>query len=183
MPSVDPTPTQVLASAKALGGRISLMRQETLRLLSSVLPEVVELANQEQGISIRPPKSYYVARQVIEKNAFPAIIVGTSVGSRPSPPRTRFRDVTLQLYIVDAAAPGREQLDDLWDLAELADMVMLHTQSGWCAQGGPYDGRKVWTELVFEGMSQLPDGWEDYAGVVVTYSALLAGINGWTPNP
>lgn len=178
----DPTPQQILALSKGIGGRVAPARNEMLRLLESVLPGTVALFNDTEDLRIKVPKGYFKSRESLaEQKEWPVIVVAASVRLTAKASGTRFKRVTLGVFIIGGRAESSEALDNVWDLAELADMVVGGTQRGWCLP----DGRMVWNQLLPnpEGISQLPGDWDKYSGTVAYYDADQMGLDLWTPAP
>lgn len=174
-----PSPQTIINNASALGGRVSRARGEMLSLLFLALPPAVEALNANENISVIAPKQAVLKRQLLEENAFPALVVNARVVGDPTePPRSRFRSVQMIIFIVTSAGSGREQDDDLWDLAELVDMTLLEAQGGW---KNP-DNKPVWSSLELEEITdELGDGWDGYAGIKLIYTAHMGGLRGFDP--
>lgn len=176
----DPTPDDVLASAKGMGGRVSIARNEVLRLLEAVLPGTVGRFNEINGTRIRAPQGFFGSRESLaEQKAWPVVVAGASLDIEARASGTRFKHLTLVVFVVGGRTETREALDDVWDLAELADLVVGGTQRGWCLP----DGRMVWNQCLPQGITQLPGDWEKYSGTAAYYRVDQMGLDLWTPAP
>lgn len=177
----DPTPSEVLAGT---GGRISVLQTEVIRLLMAVLPGTVDLVNTREGIDIagrasQPGKriNFYAVRESLEGAQLPCVAVGSAVGAESLGTQEDAETITLMIYVVTARTEVREQVDDMWDLAQLVRKIMK-TQRGAHCLPDP-DGRKVWNFCRFAGMTALPMDWEAYSGLAIHFEVGQAALTLW----
>lgn len=165
-----------------MGGRVSVARNELLRLLESVLPGVVALHNTTEGTRIDEPQAFLPSRvSLAEQKKWPVVVVAASLDVEAKASGTRWKQLTLGVFIIGGRIDTPEGASDVWDLAELADMVVGGTQRGWCLPEP--DGRMVWNQLLPGPITQLPGDWEKYSGTMATYTVHQRGLDLWTPAP
>lgn len=176
----DPTAEDVLAYAGGANGRVSLVRREVLRLMRVSLPGAIALHNtRESGAGLQAPRAYLSARLPADDEKFPLLMVGASSGRAQSPGRMNFRTLTVMIYLVTRATEIEAQLDALWDTAELCEAIMTTVQGFHCLPAP--DGRKVWTQALWQSTSQLPAEWPQYSGAAIEYTIDQWGLDLWTP--
>jgi hypothetical protein len=175
----DATPEQVLAAAGGYNGRASLARREILRLMRSSLPGVISLVNQlEPDAELVAPRDYIPARIPNENEKYPVLMVGLATGRTPqSPGKMNFRTLSVMIYYITQATDVESQLDALWDVAELIEATMTKVQGFHCLP----DGRKVWTQALWQSTSQVSEAWPAYSGAVLEYHVEQWGLNLWAP--
>lgn len=173
----DPTAETILAGAGAAGGRVSMVQKEAIRLLRACLPGTVALANSRENISIESPVMYYAVRESLEGVQLPCVAVGCAVGGEPLGTQANALDITMTVFVVGKRTEVREQVDDLWDLADLARLV-LKTAYGVHCLPDP-DGRKVWNACRFQSMNSVPVDWESCSAIAISYQVVQAGLTLW----
>lgn len=174
----DPTAAEILAAAKAIGGRTSVIRSEVVRLLAATLPGVIALHNTRESENLTAPARIRYARTNFDKLVFPTIAVGCRVQRISIAPRVTGRVPVLTITVLAEPGASSEQVDEMWDLAELCEMVLKKTAGGWKLP----DNRALWISCAAQGLSdQLPDAWKQYTGVHGEWEINQAGLDLWTP--
>lgn len=171
------TPEEIFQGVAATMGRASAAKNEILRLLEAELPGLVAYQNEREGIAIPVPKRYYQARESLDDIEVPAILVGLSIDLKAAAPRVNFSYLTVGIHVVGGVIGTRENLDDIWDLAQITALAMKQTQSGWCLP----DRRRVWSQAVPVSVEQLPGKWDKYSGISCYYQIDQRAIDLWTP--
>ena len=171
----DPTPASIVANMR--GGRVSVARNEVLRLMHDLLPGVIAAQNARDGIEITAPKQFYAARESLEGLTLPAVMVGASLDLTAPSPGVMFKAVTVGIFCIGGRIEGRAEIDDMWDTVELAIEIMKTTQRGHCLP----DGRLVWNQCIPSKAEQLPGNWDKYSGAAAYFRLDQMGLDLWTP--
>ena len=175
MPTVDPTPESIIAGMR--GGRVSVARNEVLRLMHDLLPPVIALQNARDSTAIVAPKQFYAARESLEGLTLPAVMVGASLDVEAKGGGVQFKSVTVGIFCIGGRVEGRAEVDDMWDTVELAIEIMKTTQRGHCLP----DGRLVWNQCIPSKAEQLPGNWDKYSGAAAYFRLDQMGLDLWTP--
>jgi hypothetical protein len=174
----DPTASEIFSGGTSSGGRIAPVRNEVLRLMKACLPVAIAYQNSRESITIPTPQGYYVARESLEGiKELPVVVVSASLDFDTSIPRVNFGSLTIGIHCLGERIEVREQDDDLWDMAQIAVLIMKRTQTGWKLP----DGREVWRTCIPTSVRQLPAPWAQYAGVSAYFSIEQKTGDLWTP--
>lgn len=161
------------------GGRVSLVQTEVMRLLGAVLPDVVAAVNEAESKVIRvpPAENYYAVRESLEGASLPCIAVGSALGFEDLGNQDQAEVLTMIVYIVDARIEIKDQVDDLWDLAQLAHRVMKQVRGSHCLPDP--DGRLLWKYCRAQNITAIPAEWTAYSGLAIHYQVNQAGTQLW----
>jgi hypothetical protein len=174
----DPTPEEVMQGARLAGGRLRLARAEVMRLQSTLLPAVVDYQNERDHLTIPRPAAFRYARTNLGKLALPTVVIGAYLDAHSLAIRTQGKITTLSITVLGEPTEVGEQVDDLWDIAELAAQLMKKTSNNWHLS----DGRLLWISCKLQSIDDaLPDYWKQYAGVRAEFIINQAGCDLWTP--
>ncbi len=181
-PCTPPTPDEVYGYLPLIGGRVSIAMNEILRLMKFCLPDSIAFINAKCGYTdgIPIPQSYRMAPEKLTKNDINSVLVGCSVGL-PSEGAGQFKAVSnIQLYSINQPVTDREQVMDQWDRLWVMAAILRPSLGGWTDPAG----RTVWNNLRPTAITALPQAWEDYSGVGITYEMTQYPYqsNLWTPD-
>jgi hypothetical protein len=160
------SPEELIESGKTMGGRVSVARREILRVLGDELPALIKHINTRDNRQITQVDQFRFARTILTGFTFPAVLVGATAKVVAVAPRVVTRVVTLEISCIAGHIEGGKELDDMWDVAELCEMVLKPRKPGHCLP----DGRRAWNTLDCQGYSDLPEKWSKYDGVSLTFT-------------
>lgn len=182
----DPTPEQVYAALPSIGGRLSIMTREVLRLMESCLPGALDFTNQKLNLANAPrgpipaPAFYRMSGEKLGEDDINGILVGVSSPYRNLGASQWEGDSHFSLFSLDkpiGANPIRIQ--DHMDRVHIMGGILVCTRGAWTDPAG----RPMWYVARPLDVAMLPGQYQDWSGWGFTWNIKMAPIsNAWLPD-
>jgi hypothetical protein len=149
---------------------VSVAVEEVKRRLEESLPGNLTYTNTVNGLTddraMELPKGYYLAPESLTDDYINCVLVGADVHAERAGGPTQRNVVSIVVYLVNDRIRTGTQVKNTWDRGEVLRDTMLQFLRD-CVDP---EGRTVWRQLVWRDMSLLPEPYQEYSGIAITYT-------------
>jgi hypothetical protein len=168
-PTVALTNEEKWARRKLTGGRVSIAVNEILRRLREEVNPYIEYVNDQLeltgDLAIPTFDGFYIAPESLQDSYLNSVLVDVSLEKIPNGTRNHRNRAIVSIYAVSDPITVAEEVSNAWDRCELITHVLDQYLTG-CVD---LEGRVCWRNLGPQKVEMLPEKWEQYSGVTLTY--------------